>query len=115
MKKFLRSLKHAFRGITIVSREERNFQIQLAIAILLIIFMIISDFSAMEVAMIILAIVSVLGSEMINTAIENTLNKLHPEHDTAVGKIKDISAGFVFIVSFGSFLVGMIIFISHFF
>ena len=114
MKKFLKSFKHAIRGIAFVSKEERNFQIQLVIATLLIVFMIASDFSPLEISLIIFAIVIVLMSEIINTVIEDLLNKLHPNQDRTVGKIKDMIAGFVLIASLGSLAVGIIVFIAHF-
>jgi len=114
MKSLIKSIRHAFRGIMLTSKEEHNFQFQLIIALFLIIMMAISDFSAIEITIIIFTITLVLMSEILNTAIENLLDKLHPNHDKTVGKIKDMSAGFVLIASIGSLIIGIIISVSHF-
>ncbi|MEI6479125.1 MAG: diacylglycerol kinase [bacterium] len=49
-----------------------------------------------------------------NTAIEDLCNKVEPEHDPAIGKIKDTMAAFVFVSSIGVSILGILIFAHHF-
>lgn len=53
----------------------------------------------------------VIGSEMMNTAIEYTVNLAMPEKNEIAKKAKDISAGAVLIFAIGSAIIGLIIFI----
>jgi diacylglycerol kinase len=51
---------------------------------------------------------------MLNTAIEYSWNKLHPEMHEAVGKIKDIAAGAVLLIGLFSYLSIIVIFYTSF-
>lgn len=50
-------------------------------------------------AMIALAIALVLAAELINTALERTLDGLHPQHALFVKQAKDCAAGAVLVLS----------------
>jgi diacylglycerol kinase len=94
-----------------VLKEEQNFQIEMLIAILAIIFGIFLNISNVEMILIIMCIIIVLTGEMVNTAIEDLCDKVEPGHDKTIGKVKDIMAGFVLITSLGSSIIGLMIFI----
>jgi len=114
MRQFIESFSHAFDGLCFVWKEEKNFRIQVIIGILVIVVMGIFGFSYLEMSMFIVAITLVLTAETINTTFEDTLNKMQPEHDPVVGKIKDISAGIVVLCVLGAICIGILIFLSHF-
>lgn len=61
------------------------------------------------------AVITVIGlvvtTEMVNTAIEETINYVKPEIHPAAKKIKDIAAGAVLIASLTALIVGVVIFI----
>ncbi|TSC51849.1 MAG: diacylglycerol kinase [Parcubacteria group bacterium LiPW_41] len=114
MRQFIESFSHAFDGLCFVWKEEKNFRIQVIIGILVIVVMGIFGFSYLEMSMFIVAITLVLTAETINTTFEDTLNKIQPEHDPVVGKIKDISAGIVVLCVLGAICIGILIFLSHF-
>jgi diacylglycerol kinase len=52
----------------------------------------------------------VLTAELFNTALEELCNKLHPEKDSQIGKVKDISAAAVLIAALFALLAGILIF-----
>ena len=52
----------------------------------------------------------VMGAEGLNTAIEKLADFIQPEFDEKIGRIKDISAGAVLLVSIISVIVGCIIY-----
>ena len=112
--KTLNSFKFATNGIKTVWREESNFKIQAVVALLVIIFIFYFHFSLVEKSLIILAIMLVLASEMVNTAIEDLCNKVESSIDPVIGKIKDIASGFVLLSSIGALTVGVLVFVSHF-
>lgn len=107
---FAESVANALRGIRISIGSERNIKMQLTIMVLLIILGFLLKFSAMDWIIIILTSVIVLAVEMINTAIEFTVDmvsqgKYHP----LAKKAKDIAAGAVLMISMGSVVIGAII------
>lgn len=114
IKKTLNSFKFALKGIKTVWIEESNFKIQSIIAILVLISTFYFNFSLIESLFVVLAIVLVLASEMINTAIEDLCNKIEPNQDQIIGKVKDILSGFVLLSSIGAVIIGALVFYSHF-
>ena len=112
--RFWNSIRHAFRGLRFVWKEELNFRIQTCIAICLCLFMIGFAFSAMEAVIIILTILLVLGAEIFNTLLENALDVVQPDHHVSVGKMKDMMAGVVLLLSVGAVVIGGLVVVQHF-
>ena len=59
-----------------------------------------------EWAVLWLAMGLVFVSEALNTALEKTLDTLHPEHHVGVGKAKDMAAGATLVASTVALIVG---------
>jgi diacylglycerol kinase len=55
----------------------------------------------------------VTGLEMINSSIENLVDLVTREHKPLAGKVKDIAAGAVLMVSVISVIIGLIIFLPY--
>lgn len=89
------SFKHALRGFTILVKHEYNLYIQLSCGVLAIVAGFVFDISLIEWAIQTTAIGLVIFSELVNTAIEKTMDLVHPEHDARVRDIKDLAAGTV--------------------
>lgn len=113
MNKLLKSFEWAISGIRSVWREELNFRTETAAALLVVAGGIYLNFSKLEWAFIIVCISAVLSSEILNTAVEDLCNKVEPSTDSAIGKIKDMMAGFVLIVSATSVFIGIMVFSNH--
>ncbi len=111
---FFRSFQSALRGLRITFREERNFKIEIVCAILVIIIAYNFGFSLSEWIVSFIAIFMVLSAELINTAGENICDKISPNNDPAIGKIKDMLAAYVLVSAIGASILGAIIFIRHF-
>jgi diacylglycerol kinase len=58
---------------------------------------------------ILLAIAMVLSAELFNTAIEQLVKVLHPDHDDRIGRALDAAAGAVLVVSIGAAVIGVIV------
>lgn len=114
MEGILKSFGWAMNGIRITWREEVNFRIESLIAFCVIVLGIFLRFSSAEWVIITGCIVAVLSAEMVNTAIEDLCNKIEPNADPVIGKIKDIMGGFVFIVILGAVIIGTMVFSYYF-
>lgn len=114
IQKFINSFSFAGSGLRTTWREENNFRIEVVIAILVTLIMFLFDFSSLESLFCVIAITLVLASEIINTAVEDICNKIEPNQDSAIGKIKDLMGAFVLVTSLGALVVGAIIFYHHF-
>lgn len=111
---FAGTFKNARKGFRLVVRSEMNIRIHLIIAFLVLITAYFLKFSAVEFCILIFAIAFVIISEMLNTAIEFSLDAIyHNKYSKMVGMAKDISAGAVMLASFISLLVGVILFGKH--
>ena len=113
--KILNSFGYAFNGLRTTWREEFNFRIEIFIAFIVTFFIIYFDFSFIESAICIIAIVIVLTAEIVNTAIEDLSDMVESNQNPLIGKIKDTMAGFVLLSSVGAFILGCLVFWNHFF
>ncbi len=105
----------AMKGLKTTWKEENSFRIGVIVAIWVGIFALYFDFSFEEMVFCVIAITIVLCAEIINTAIEDVCNKIEPNQDSVIGKIKDISAGFVLLSVVGAGVLGFLVFHHHFF
>lgn len=111
---FNNTFKNARKGFRLVLKSEMNIRIHVVIAILVMLFAYLLDFSALEFCMTLFAIGLVIVTEMINTAIEFTLDSIyHNRYSRMVGMAKDISAGAVMFASVIALVIGLILFGKH--
>lgn len=115
MKKFIKSFKYAFEGILIGIKEEQNMKIHITIMILVIIFGIMLKINTIEWIICILLFGLVISMELINTAIENTVNLITKEKNQQAKIAKDVAAGAVLVSAIASAIIGLIIFIPKIF
>lgn len=97
-------------GLKISFKEENNFRIEIFLGFVAVIAAILLEISTTEFAIIFLTITFVLAVEALNTAFEELCDKLRPEHDPHVAKIKDLAAAAVLVSSLGATAVGIFIF-----
>lgn len=113
---FGKTFKNARKGFRLVLKSEMNIRVHVGIATLVVFLALFLKFSALEFCILLFVIGLVIVSEMLNTAIEFTLDSVyHNKYSRMVGMAKDISAGAVMFASFISVLVGVILFGSKLF
>jgi diacylglycerol kinase len=110
---FMRSLYTAFQGLVYVVKIERNARFHLIIAIATLLLAVILQVSNAELAAIFFAIILVFTAEVVNTAIEKTLDLVKPEQNEQVRIIKDIAAGAVLVSAIGAAGIGLAIFAPY--
>jgi len=118
MFKFYKTFLFALNGVIELLKTERNFRIAavcglIAIALGNILNYLGQPLFRLEWAMIYLGIGLVLVSEALNSAIEKTLDRLHPEKHPMVGIAKDMAAGATLIASTIALIIGLFIFLPH--
>ena len=113
--KLLRSFLFALRGIKTVFKEEQNFRIQIAGTLLVFIGMILLKLKTWEQTVLVLVVMSILVLELINSTLERFVDIASPRLHIQAEAIKDIMAGAVLIASAGAVIIGLLIFIPHFF
>ena len=109
---FVGSFNAAVEGFIYVLRTERNMKTHFLIALLFLLLGIYLNFSAVEIAILAITITLVLVVEMINTAIELTIDMIKTEFHPIARIIKDVSAGAVLLVSINATIVGYILFVK---
>lgn len=93
------SFGFALRGIWLVARAERNFQVHLAASVLVVGLATWLHCTATEWAILVLTMGMVLVAEALNTAIETVVDLVSPEFNTLAGHAKDIAAGAVLLAA----------------
>ena len=109
-KRLLNSFKYAFEGIISALKSEQNLKTHIAIMILVIIFGIILKINKIEWIICIILFGFVISLELVNTAIENTVDLITMEKNPKAKIAKDVSAAAVLIAAITSIIIGLIIF-----
>lgn len=112
--KFLQSIRGAGEGLKHVFKNERNFRVQIAVAVVVLIAVWYFPLSRPEMLLVISLIFAVLVMEVLNTAMETFTDLLKPRLHHYVKNVKDIMAGAVLLTSLGAAIVGLIIFLPRF-
>ncbi len=106
-----RSAKAAGRGLIYAFKNERNFRVEVYVAIIVTCALYVLRASLLQVAVIMTMIFLVFMIELMNTAIERVVDILKPRQHPYAGVIKDVSAASVLVLSLGASIVGVIIFL----
>ena len=108
---FRNTFKNARKGFRLVLKSERNIRVHLVVGSLVIAAAILLGFDVVKFCVLLFAIAMVIVSEMLNSAIEFTLDSYyHNRYNKMVGMAKDISAGAVMLATIVSIIIGCLIF-----
>lgn len=107
---FFKAFKNSLNGIFYTLKKERNIKIQLVIGILAVILGVFLKISLIEWTILVITMFIVIVSELINTAIENTVDLITTEYNEKAKIAKDVAAGAVLFAAMNSVIVGILIF-----
>lgn len=110
IKRFFRSFGHAISGLKKTVMGEQNIKIHIIFGCSALFLSLILRISRLEWLMILIVIFLVVVLEIINTAIEKTVDEISSEKKQVLGDIKDISAGAVLLAAVLSVITGLLIF-----
>jgi diacylglycerol kinase (ATP) len=106
----IESFNYAIEGVVHVLRTQRNMRVHFAIAVAVLVIAVAVGVSRVELILLLLSITFVLVSEMINTAIEGTIDAATTSFDPMAKLAKDIAAGAVLISAVNAVAVGYLVF-----
>lgn len=110
---FLRSLRHAFRGMLDVARAEQSFRLQLGVSALVLGLALIFPLETWERILVLLLCTAVLVLEILNSIMERFADAVQPRLSSMVREIKDMMAGAVFLTAITAGVIGVLIFSPH--
>lgn len=105
------SFKHAFAGLLTAFKTQPNFRVHTFAAILVILAGYLFSINPAEWIILVFAIGLVMVAELINTAIEATVDLLTSQHNQYAKIAKDVAAAAVLLSAGISVLIGLIIFL----
>ena len=108
---FLDSVKNCLDGISYTIGHENNFKREIIIGILVVILNLFFKISILEWVIVILLINFVLVCELINTALEKTVDLYTKEYNETAKVVKDVAGASVFVMCMFSAIIGVIIFL----
>lgn len=108
---FKGSVKNCLDGISYVTKNEKNFKREIALGIIALTLSYILKIDKIEFIIVLTMICLVLTTEIINTAIERTVDLVTKEYHELARIAKDVSAGSVLVTSIFALIIGIIIFI----
>ena len=111
---FLKRFSYAIKGLKEALKRESSFRIQCFCAVLLLVFCLVVRPSPVWCAIFAVTSAMILGLELVNSALEALIDRLHPEKHPEIGFVKDCLAGAVLIASLGAILIFAIYLISNF-
>ncbi len=110
---FIESLDTAIEGFVYCFKSQRNMRAHFVLAVLVMVLGLYLGFNRLELLILAGTSALVLSAEMINTAIELTLDMFKEEVHPAIKLIKDISAGSVLITAIFALVVGYTLFFNR--
>ncbi|MEZ5056635.1 MAG: diacylglycerol kinase family protein [Saprospiraceae bacterium] len=112
--KFIASFSFAFKGVFTLFKEEQNAKFHLTASIFVLLSAWYFHIEIYEWLACIICIVMVFAAEGFNTALEKLTDLVSPDIHPLAGKVKDLAAGAVLMVSIGALAVGLLIFLPKF-
>lgn len=111
--KFTAGFHYAFSGLWYALRTQRNVKVHVVIACLAVAMGIVLRISAVEFAMIFVAITGVFIAEMFNTVIELCVDLVSPAYHPLAKIAKDVAAGAVLLSAILSVIIGLCVLGPH--
>ena len=105
-----KSFLNAFRGVFMMIKTERNFQVELLAFLINLFFIFYFELSYTDAALVLITSFAVLSAEIFNTAIEKICDIIQPNFDKRIGFIKDIAAGAVMLTAIAAVIVGILVY-----
>lgn len=113
LQRYSLSFKHAIDGIVYAMEVEHNMLIIMLATVVTLSLGYFLEISSIEAIIIIICIALVMASEMINTAIEATVDLVTLKENDLAKIAKDTASSATLILSFMSLIIGLIIFVPR--
>ncbi|HEX8261554.1 MAG TPA: diacylglycerol kinase [Allosphingosinicella sp.] len=105
-RRFAARLGFALAGLLLVFRREKSFRAQAGLAAAAVVALLVLRPGPLWAALVASAATLVLALELVNSALEYLLDRLHPAHCPEIGAAKDAAAAAVLVASLAALGVG---------
>lgn len=106
----IESFNYAIEGLVHVLKTQRNIRIHFFLAFLVLLFSLFFDLTRLELIAIFFAIILVLVSELLNTALEASIDIYTTTYDPLAKMAKDVAASAVLLSALNAVFVGYFVF-----
>ena len=111
--KTVNSFRHAFRGLKSAYLSDKSFRMEVWATFFVILFAYaLWPLSETRLLFLLLGVSLIYICELINTAFEKALERLHPDRHELIGKSKDIASSAVLVAVCFTWVVMLIILFS---
>lgn len=107
------SFNFAFQGIIYALKTQRNMQIHVFAAVMVLLLSLFFHLTRLELVILIATIALVLVTEMINTAIEAAIDLMTDQYNIFAKIAKNVAAGAVLIAAINAIVVAYLLFFQH--
>lgn len=109
-RKWRRSFRYAYEGIKYALDTQRNMKFHFSIAFLVLLAALFIHLSKTDILFILLAVTFMIVTELINTAIEKTVDLAMPDRHPLAKIAKDVAAASVLVSAMFAVVVGLVVF-----
>ncbi|QNO13553.1 diacylglycerol kinase [Alkalicella caledoniensis] len=114
LKKVLHSFRYAVDGIIYSVKTQRNMRIHYFVALVVLLLGFIVRLSSLELAVLFFTVSLVISLELINTAVEATIDLITDKYHPLAKIAKNVAAGAVLVGSINAIAVGYVLFHDKF-
>ena len=114
LKRFFNSFKYSVQGLKYAYRYEQSMAIHVIFTFIVLLFNIIFRVSGFEWLIMMICISMTLAAELLNTAIEATVDLITLETNPLAKIAKDCSSAATFVLSLMAIAIGLVVYIPHF-
>jgi len=112
-KNWFESLNYAIEGVIYAFKTQRHVRYHYVIAAAALFLSLFLELPVIEFVLFAMAVIILLFAEMMNTAIEETVNLVEDRHHILAKNAKDVSAGAVLIAAIGVAIMSYMIFTKY--
>ncbi len=105
----IQSFQYAFSGIWHTLKTQRNAQIHICIAAIILALGLALNLTLTEWAILILTMGFVIATEMLNTVAESAMDYISTDFNPQIKVVKDVAAGAVLVSALTAVVVGLLI------
>lgn len=110
-RRFLKSFTYSLDGLAYAAKNEQSILVMMICLLFTLVFGFFLNITLLEWFFILVSIGLVLGTELLNTAIEATIDLVSPAFHPLAKVAKDTASASVFIYSLVAFIIGCLVFI----
>jgi diacylglycerol kinase (ATP) len=105
----LSSFNSAFQGLIYAVRHQRNMRIHMVVGVGVLVGSVLLDLTKLEMVAVLVAIMFVLVTELINSAVEAVVDMLTDQYDPRAKAAKDLAAGAVLVAAANALVVAYMV------